>query len=168
MARLGPVVAKVVTLRRATFGRSPDLAISADRLRCQQAKFPDGARLRVRWAEVVLDNADFGRPSVLEATPALKRLIASAEKELVQDPLTATQPYRTARPRPVCLAGRHACPPEDVCGPRGYADFLDAITDPKHERHAELLEWIGGGFDPEAFDPAEVDQIFATVFDLSS
>jgi hypothetical protein len=104
-ARLGPVVAKELLLRRATFGRSPDVAISADRLRCQQAKFPDGARLRVRWAEVVLDNADFGRPSVLEATPAFGGFIASAEKELVQDPLTDLQPYRTARPRPVCLAG---------------------------------------------------------------
>lgn len=53
-------------------------------------------------------------------------------------------------------------------GPWGYADLLEAIADPEHERHAELLEWIGGGFDPEAFDPAEVDRIFATVFDLSS
>jgi hypothetical protein len=104
-ARLGPVVAKELLLRRATFGRSPDVAISADRLRCQQAKFPDGARLRVRWAEVVLDNADFGRPSVLEATPVLKEFTEMGEKELVQDSLTATQPYRTARPRPVCLAG---------------------------------------------------------------
>lgn len=76
--------------------------------------------------------------------------------------------HRRGRSRPVCLAGRRACPPEDVGGPRGYADFLDAITDPKLERHAELLEWIGGGFDPEAFDPAEVDQIFATVSDPSS
>jgi hypothetical protein len=105
-AKLGPVVAKDLLLRRATFGRSPDVAISADRLRCEQAKFPDGARLRVQWAEILLDNADFGRPSVLEAaTPAFGGRIASAENEFVQDPLTATQPYRTARPRPVCLAG---------------------------------------------------------------
>ncbi len=72
------------------------------------------------------------------------------------------------RSRPVCLAGRRACPPEDVGGPWGYADFLEAITDLKHERHVELLEWIGGGFDPEDFDPAEVDLIFATLSDLSS
>ena len=31
-------------------------------------------------------------------------------------------------------------------------EFLEAIADPKHERHAELLEWIGGKFDPEQFD----------------
>jgi hypothetical protein len=27
-------------------------------------------------------------------------------------------------------------------------DFLDAIADPAHERHEELLEWCGGSFDP--------------------
>jgi uncharacterized protein YjbI with pentapeptide repeats len=53
-ARLGPVVAKELTLRRAIFGRAPDLVISADRLRCLQAKFPDGGRLRVEeWSRVV-------------------------------------------------------------------------------------------------------------------
>ncbi|MGH8893884.1 MAG: IS1096 element passenger TnpR family protein [Actinomycetes bacterium] len=26
-------------------------------------------------------------------------------------------------------------------GPWGYADLLEAIADPEHERHAELLEW---------------------------
>jgi hypothetical protein len=53
---------------------------------------------------------------------------------------------------PVCLDGSRACPPEDCGGPWSYADFLEAITDPKHEQHADLLEWIGGPFDPEAFD----------------
>ena len=47
-------------------------------------------------------------------------------------------------------AGR--CPPEDCGGPFGYAELLDAITDPKHERHAELTGWIGDDFDPEAAD----------------
>jgi hypothetical protein len=30
------------------------------------------------------------------------------------------------------------------------AELLDAIANPKHERHAELTEWIGDDFDPEA------------------
>jgi Plasmid pRiA4b ORF-3-like protein len=64
--------------------------------------------------------------------------------------------------RPLCLAGGRACPPEDVGGPWGYAEFLEAIADPAHERHADFIEWIGGAFDPEAFDADEVDQIFAT------
>ncbi len=53
---------------------------------------------------------------------------------------------------PVCLDGSRACPPEDSGGPWGYAEFLEAIADPKHEQHADLLEWIGGEFDPEEFD----------------
>jgi hypothetical protein len=55
---------------------------------------------------------------------------------------------------PVCVEGERACPPEDVGGVWGYQEFLEAITDPDHERHEELREWIGGRFDPEAFDPA--------------
>jgi uncharacterized protein YjbI with pentapeptide repeats len=104
-ARLGPVVAKELSLRRATFGRSPDLVISAVRLRCQQAEFPEGSRLRLRWAEVVLDNADFGRPSVLEAAPALEEFTAIGEKEFIEEALTDPQSHRTAQPRPICLAG---------------------------------------------------------------
>jgi hypothetical protein len=53
---------------------------------------------------------------------------------------------------PRCIAGERACPPEDCGGPWGYADFADALQNPKHERHEELLEWVGGDFDPEAFD----------------
>jgi hypothetical protein len=53
---------------------------------------------------------------------------------------------------PTCLDGSRACPPEDCGGPWGYADFLEAIADPKHEQHADLPEWVGGAFDPEAFD----------------
>jgi len=29
---------------------------------------------------------------------------------------------------------------------------LDAIQDPKHEEHESMLEWVGGEFDPDAFD----------------
>ena len=53
---------------------------------------------------------------------------------------------------PRCIAGARACPPEDCGGIWGYEDFLEAIRDPKHEDHDEMLEWAGGEFDPEAFD----------------
>ena len=33
---------------------------------------------------------------------------------------------------PRVLAGARACPPEDVGGPDGYVDFLEAIAYPKH------------------------------------
>jgi hypothetical protein len=59
---------------------------------------------------------------------------------------------------PVCLKGKRACPPEDVGGAWGYEEFAEAIRDPEHERHEELLEWVGGEFDPEAFDPDAVNK----------
>ena len=51
-------------------------------------------------------------------------------------------------PRLIEVSGR--CPPEDCGGPWGYAELLEAIKDPTHERHAELTEWIGDDFDPDA------------------
>ena len=52
---------------------------------------------------------------------------------------------------PVCLAGANACPPEDCGGSPGYAEFVDAISDPKHEQHEEMKEWVGGRWDATRF-----------------
>jgi len=58
---------------------------------------------------------------------------------------------------PVCMKGKRACPPEDCGGAWGYANLLEAIQDPDHDEHDEMLEWVGGEFDPEEFDPDEVN-----------
>ena len=76
---------------------------------------------------------------------------------------TSCPPWGSSARSAATAAG--ACPPEDVGGPWGYGDFLDAIGDPQHDRHDELLEWIGGSFDPAAFDAAETDGIFAALAD---
>jgi hypothetical protein len=47
-------------------------------------------------------------------------------------------------PRLIEAKGRH--PPEDVGGPWGYAELLEAIHDPTRERNAELREWIPDDF----------------------
>lgn len=52
---------------------------------------------------------------------------------------------------PVCVEGERACPPEDVGGPWGYAEYLAALADPKHEMHEEYVEWRGP-YDPEGFN----------------
>ena len=62
------------------------------------------------------------------------------------------------RQYPVCIKGRGACPPEDVGGIWGYYSFLEAIQDADHPEHEDYLEWIGGEFDPEAFDLDEVNE----------
>lgn len=57
---------------------------------------------------------------------------------------------------PVCLAGRRACPPEDVGGVEGYANFLEIMRDPENPEHEEMLSWYGAEFDSEAFDGDEI------------
>ena len=53
---------------------------------------------------------------------------------------------------PAYVDGERRCPPEDVGGVPGFYEFLDAISDPTHEEHEHLLQWIGGSYDPEKFD----------------
>lgn len=65
--------------------------------------------------------------------------------------------------RPVCLAGARNCPPEDCGGPWGYQNFLEAIGNKKHKNHKELLEWVGGSFDPEDFDLDEVNDLLRKI-----
>ena len=43
-------------------------------------------------------------------------------------------------------------------GPYGYGKFLAAIGDPNHPEHSDMIAWLGGEFDPEAFELAEVNQ----------
>lgn len=62
-----------------------------------------------------------------------------------------TAPSGSRLPRYV--GGQWRTPPEDVGGPPGYEEFLDAIRDPEHPEHAEVTEWYG---DP--FDPADIDE----------
>ncbi len=66
-------------------------------------------------------------------------------------------PPQEGREYPVCIAGKRACPPEDVGGPWGYTEFAEAIRDPEHEQHEEFLEWRGE-FDPEGFDLEAVNK----------
>ena len=71
------------------------------------------------------------------------------EKALDADPTTHY---------PRCTAGNRACPPDDCGGPFGYEELLRAIQAPSHPEHEEMLDWIGGEFDPEAFDLAGVNR----------
>jgi hypothetical protein len=64
---------------------------------------------------------------------------------------------------PICVGGQRACPPEDCGGPWAYSDFVEAIGNPDHRRHDELLEWVGGEFDPERFDLAVVNEELAAL-----
>lgn len=64
-----------------------------------------------------------------------------------------------AYPRLLGASGR--CPPEDVGGPWGYQEYLEAMADPEHERHAEMVAWRGPDFDPKVVDVAALERELA-------
>ena len=71
------------------------------------------------------------------------------EKVLEPDPAVAA---------PSCVTGKRACPPEDCGGIWGYAELLEKLAKPNHPEHDDMVDWLGGEFDPEAFDPEAVNR----------
>ncbi|MFZ0256029.1 MAG: plasmid pRiA4b ORF-3 family protein [Gammaproteobacteria bacterium] len=59
---------------------------------------------------------------------------------------------------PVCIGGERACPPEDCGGAWGYLDLVRVIRNPEDPNREDLLEWLGGEFDPSDFDPGTVNR----------
>jgi Plasmid pRiA4b ORF-3-like protein len=53
---------------------------------------------------------------------------------------------------PSLIEAKGHCPPEDVGGPWGYSELLEALADPSHERHSELREWFADDFNPHIVD----------------
>jgi hypothetical protein len=70
-------------------------------------------------------------------------------------------PYDSKTALPVCIKGKRACPPEDCGGIWGYEDLLETISNVKHPEHADMLEWLGGEFDPEEFDLEQINKDLA-------
>ena len=104
--------------------------------------------------EPVLDERDF---TLRDVTPRARSKLVyqydfgdSWQHDVVVE--KNTLPVEPKTKYPVCMAGQYACPPEDVGGTWGYVEFLEAIRNPEHEEHDSYLEWIGGEFDPKAFD----------------
>lgn len=55
---------------------------------------------------------------------------------------------------------------EDIGGPSGYAEFLEAIKDPSHERHEEFEAWAGGNYDPNKVDERRIEANLETLAKL--
>lgn len=77
---------------------------------------------------------DFGDSWVHEITLVEKQAVEEDEKVKVQ-----------------LLKGSGACPPEDCGGVGGYRHLLNVFKNPDDEEYEEMIEWLGGRFDPKAF-----------------
>ncbi len=62
---------------------------------------------------------------------------------------------------PAFVDGARRGPPEDVGGRNGFMEFLEAVLDPRHERHDRMLEWYGKPFDPFDIDEKHVRRILS-------
>lgn len=60
-----------------------------------------------------------------------------------------------------CIKGKRACPPEDCGGLYGYENLIEIVRDPTHSEHEEMLEWLGGDFDPEYFNLVETNNMLS-------
>lgn len=60
---------------------------------------------------------------------------------------------------PRCTGGRGACPPEDCGGIGGFYNLLEALQNPRHPQHEELLEWVGEEYDPKKFSIEAINRI---------
>ncbi len=130
--------------------------------RVEDRLYGDPALLEMTFGE--LKYADSTRTKLSDILPEHGRRFAflyeydfgdSWEHEILFEKAVVPEP-KAKYPR--CLEGERACPPEDVGGVWGYADFLEAMADPKHENHRDMKEWIGGKFDPDKFSVVAVNR----------
>jgi hypothetical protein len=50
-----------------------------------------------------------------------------------------------------------------VGGIGGYEAFLHAVAHCNHSEHKNMLRWVGGAFDPEAFELKRVNRLLQGV-----
>ena len=126
-------------------------------------QFRDGERI-ISDPAFELDEFE-GSPAVLDERKVMLMQVAPRERDelLYEYDFGDSWEHRVAVARILdpdaaaakvarCLDSARACPPEDCGGVWGYADLLKIIANPRHKEHKTMLEWLGGPFDPEAFD----------------
>jgi uncharacterized protein YjbI with pentapeptide repeats len=99
----GPVRAcRQLVFDAATFKQRARIEAAADTLRARGTLFPAGVQLRLRWAQVVLDDADLAAPSILTGV----RPFLDLDEQLVIENLSwqpAASGHDRARPRLLSL-----------------------------------------------------------------
>lgn len=57
---------------------------------------------------------------------------------------------------PIFIDGERRAPPEDVGGPPGFMDFLEAVAKRSHPQHKDMVRWYGGPFHPTDFAAVDI------------
>ena len=99
--------------------------------------------------------AAFLRPFILAAEALSAGIILCCDHEITVEKILPPDPAAAATA--LCLDGAHACPPEDCGGIWGYANLLKILKNRKHPEHKDMKAWVGGSFDAETFDLADIN-----------
>ena len=76
-------------------------------------------------------------------------------------------PAEEGKPHPVLLAGRRACPPEDIGGIHQYLHVLEVLKDPENAEYAAMTEILNMDyFDPAQFDREDIIEINSLLQEL--
>lgn len=116
------------------------------------------------------DDLDFGAPVLDERRAHLSALAPDERDRFAYDydfgddwkhtvVVEKILPPDPDLPTPWCLKGKRACPPEDCGGPWGYQEMLETLADPAAPGREDALEWLGGEWDAEEFDPELVNAL---------
>ena len=134
---------------------------------------PDAKNFRVVPFLTPFDLEEGETDGILEADVRLDEVIAEPRQRLFYTydfgdswdhtlTLEKVEPWVEGDPVAVCVAGRRACPPEDVGGIPGYEDILAALAGrikaDEAEWMAEQLAWLPVDFDPAEFNLDEVNR----------
>ena len=109
---------------------------AVDRLGIPDPEFPDERPCRTGWEVPITEY--FSRDTLADA-PSATYVYDFGDEWHHLVTFEDILPRRSAR-YPCCVAGARACPPEDCGG----------------MHHAHLMEWSGGTYDPEKFEPRRV------------
>ena len=135
---------------------------------------PDNKDFRMQPFLTPFDMQEGETDGISEAEVRLDQVIAKPGQRLFYEydfgdswhhtiKLEKVEPWVVGAPVASCVAGRRACPPEDVGGIGGYAELLAALQgeiEPGNEEWmAEMLSWLPDSFDPAAFAVDEVNEM---------
>lgn len=79
------------------------------------------------------------------------------QNKAAAEAMTTLAANTTTEGLPLLLDAAGRCPPEDVGGAPGYAEYLDAISDPTHPEHEQMRRWGPKQFDPNVVDRKALD-----------
>lgn len=106
---------------------------------------------------------DWGGPPTLKADKVRLREILKPRKTVLDytydfgDSWEHRLTFTDVRPGdpdtdyPRYVAGERAAPPEDCGGIPGFYGALEALADPNHPEHADVIDWFDG-YDPNTID----------------